>query len=104
MCIRDSSTFTVHSLAAVDREILVAANGQGAKPSRDPRFARGHQFLPAVEVALVELDTEAEPCFERVVEQGQVGAVVAVALLHAERIEHAIAAGLNLSLIHISEP
>jgi len=55
--------------------------------------ARAKQRLAAEELALVELDREAEARLERVLVGRDVGAPDAVALLQPQRVDRAVAAG-----------
>src|SRR4029077_5099218 len=73
----------VHRLASVDRLVLFAAHRQGAEPPRG--LAPDRAPLPWG-------GAEAKPGLEWIVEEPHVGAVVAVALLHPQRVEHPIAA------------
>src|SRR6202011_6214144 len=58
------------------------------------------------------MDAEAEPGLERVVEEGEVGAVIAVALLHPEGIERTVSPGpdsrrtarIHQSVPHLASP
>src|SRR5258708_29539977 len=73
----------MHRLAAVDGHVLAAPDDERPEPPRDLRVD-ARPFLA--------LDAEAEPGLEGIVEQGQVGPVVAVALLHPQRVERPVAA------------
>src|SRR5579859_3782676 len=70
-------------LTTVDREVVTVTDRQRAQPSRD---------LTVDPRPLLSVHAESEPGLIRVVEKGEVGPVVPVALLHAERVEGAIAA------------
>src|SRR2546427_512713 len=88
----DAGPLLSHSLPAVDRLVLLAADLQRAQPPADAALTPGQQLFAAVERRLLEADAEAQARLQRVVEQGQVGAVIAVALFHPQRVERAIAA------------
>src|SRR5439155_17555893 len=48
-----------------------------------------------IEIPFVEADAEAEPGLQRIVQQGEVGSVVAVTLLHPQRVERSVPTGPN---------
>ena len=80
-------------LPAVDRLVVRAADDEGSElPVRSARLGR-HQRVASDERAFAEPHEHAQTGLERRVLHRQVGAVVAVALLHAQRVERAIADG-----------
>src|SRR2546428_4434184 len=89
----DERTIGIDGLSTVDGEVLVVADQQSPQAPRDARRPGRHQRVPPVEVALVEADAEAKPGLQRIVEQGEVGAVVAITLLHAQRVQRSVATG-----------
>src|SRR5216684_8751582 len=89
----DHLAFMQHRLATVNGNVVVAAHLQRAQPPRNSGAARCQQPFAAVELRLVETNAETESRLERVVEQCEVGAVVAVALFHPEPLQDAVPAG-----------
>src|SRR5207253_8355360 len=77
--------------SAVDGEVLLVAHQQRAQTPSDARRPGGQQRVPAVEIALVEAQAEPKSGLQRIVQQGEVGAVVAVTLLHPQRVERSVA-------------
>src|SRR5256885_5643616 len=91
----DDRTIGIDGLATINREVLLVADQQGAETPPDPGGLGGHERVPPIEIALVEADAEAEPGLQRIVQQGEVGAVVAVTLLHPQRVQRSVAARPN---------
>src|SRR5207249_10434083 len=85
------ASMAVHCLTAISRHVLLAADRQRAQPPREVRL-RSLEGLVPVEISFVKPHAETKAGLERVVEQAHVGPVVAVTLLHAQRIKDAIAA------------
>src|SRR5207302_844188 len=90
-------------LPAIDRDVLFGTDRKRAQSARD---------LAPNGWPLVAVHTEAKPSFERGVQRPHVGPVVAIALLHAEGVEDAIAArrdaefasGIQQPIPHLSGP
>ena len=82
----------MHRLVA-ERHRLAVVEHQAAQPPLDAALARGQQRLAADEVALVELDAEADAALLRRLVGRDVGAPDPVALLQPQRVDRAVAAG-----------
>src|SRR3989442_12791669 len=87
----DARTIGIYGLSTVNREVLLVADQQSPQAPRDARRPGGHQRVPPVEIAVVEADAEPKPGLQRIVQQGEVGAVVAVTLLHPQRVQRSVA-------------
>src|SRR5207249_11198134 len=91
----DDRTIGIDRLSAIDGRVLVVADQQGAQTPRDAGSLRRQERLPSIEFALVEADAEPEPGLQRIVEEGEVGAVVPVTLLHPKRVQRSVATRPN---------
>src|SRR2546423_3837933 len=87
----DDRPIGIDGLSAVDGEVLLVAHQQGPQTPSDARRPGGQQRVPAVEIALVEAHAEPKSGLQRIVQQGEVGAVVPVTLLHPQRVERSVA-------------
>src|SRR5437773_2262928 len=87
----DDRTVGKDGLATINGEVLLVADQQRPQAPRDARRPGGHECVPPVEVALVEADAKPKPGLQRIVEEGEVGAVVAITLLHAQRVQRSVA-------------
>jgi hypothetical protein len=80
----DHRAVSIHGLASVDRDVVFGADQQGAQPPRDARLSSCAERGAPVEGGLVEAHTEAEARLQRVVEEREIGAAVAIALLDSQ--------------------
>src|SRR6266704_3993673 len=94
----DDRTVGIDGLSTVDGEVLLVADQQSPQAPGDARRPGGHECVPPVEVALVEADAKPKPGLQRIVEEGEVGAVVAITLLHAQRVQRSVAARPDTNL------
>src|SRR5207248_5702114 len=74
-----------------DRDVLPLSHQECSQTPRDAGRLCGHQRLATVEIALVEADAEPEPGLQWAVQQGEVGAVIPVTLLHPQRVQRSVA-------------
>ena len=91
----DDLAIEADGLAAVDGLVVGAADDEGPEASIRSGGVRRDERVAPDERALLEPDEGAETGLERGVEHRQVGAVVAVALLHAQGVEGSVADGLE---------
>ena len=83
-----------HGLAAVDALLAAVADGQRAQAALDsPRALRLDRRAPREVALALECHAEAEPRLVGRVPGREVAAEGAVALLHAQRVEHPVAGG-----------
>src|SRR3984893_8083980 len=86
----DDRTIGVDRLSTVDGDVVLLADQQGAQTPLDPARLRDQKRLAPIEIALVEADAEPEPGLQGIVQEREVGTVIAVALLHPERVQRAV--------------
>src|SRR6202011_887790 len=85
-------------LSTIDGDVLLLADQQCTQAPLDPRGLCRDQRLPPIEIALVEAHAEPEPGLQRIVQQGEVCSVVAVTLLHPQRVQRSVSTRPNAKL------